>query len=121
MTEPQPTGVQLSRKKGWRMPENTVKVSRPGKWGNPFLVGPDRTQRQAVECFDHWLNTPGITAGIPEKKQAILDSLEELRGKDLACWCKLGTACHRDVLLRMANGSSAGTAPEGEVGHHSRP
>jgi hypothetical protein len=31
-----PVRVQLSRRKGWRMPENTVKVSRPGPWGNPF-------------------------------------------------------------------------------------
>jgi len=38
----------LSRRKGWKMPLNTVKVSRPGKWGNPFLVGPERTQGDAV-------------------------------------------------------------------------
>lgn len=103
MSDSLPLRVQLSRKKGWRMPPNTVKVCRPGKWGNPFLVGPDRNQRQAVECFEHWLTTPGITAGIPEKKQAILDSLHELRGKNLACWCPIGSACHRDVLLRLAN------------------
>jgi Domain of unknown function (DUF4326) len=28
---------------------------------------------------------------------------EELRGKNLACWCKLGNPCHADVLLRWAN------------------
>jgi hypothetical protein len=31
-----PVRVQLSRKAAWRMPDNTVKVSRPGPWGNPF-------------------------------------------------------------------------------------
>ena len=31
-----PVRVQLSRKKGWRMPENTVSVARPGRWGNPW-------------------------------------------------------------------------------------
>lgn len=31
-----PHRVQLSRAKGWRMPENTVKVDRSTKWGNPF-------------------------------------------------------------------------------------
>jgi hypothetical protein len=31
-----PIRVQLSRKKGWRMPPNTVKVDRTTKWGNPF-------------------------------------------------------------------------------------
>ena len=63
-----PRRVWRRRVKGWKMPENTVSVCRPGRFGNPFLVGPDRTQREAVECFLHWLTTPEITAGIPEKK-----------------------------------------------------
>ena len=33
----------------------------------------------------------------------MLDNLKTLRGKNLACWCKPGTACHADVLLRLAN------------------
>ena len=31
-----PIRVQRKRTKGWRMPPNTVSVTRPGKWGNPF-------------------------------------------------------------------------------------
>lgn len=34
-----PRRVQLSRKKGWKMPPNTVSVARPTRWGNPFEVG----------------------------------------------------------------------------------
>lgn len=35
-----PVRVQRKRSKGWKMPENTVYVGRPTKWGNPFkLVG----------------------------------------------------------------------------------
>jgi hypothetical protein len=34
-----PFRVQLSRKRGWRNPENTVVVSRPSMWGNPFWKG----------------------------------------------------------------------------------
>jgi len=34
-----PVRVQRKRTKGWRMPENTVSVTRPGRWGNPFKVG----------------------------------------------------------------------------------
>ncbi len=30
--------IQLRRTKGWRKPDNTVTVSRPGKWGNPFPI-----------------------------------------------------------------------------------
>ena len=33
-----PIRIQLRRTKGWRMPENTVRVTRPSKWGNPFVV-----------------------------------------------------------------------------------
>ncbi|MBS0661363.1 MAG: DUF4326 domain-containing protein [Verrucomicrobia bacterium] len=33
-----PGRVQLSRRKGWRMPPNTVSVARPGRFGNPFRV-----------------------------------------------------------------------------------
>jgi hypothetical protein len=29
--------------------------------------------------------------------------MAELKGKNLACWCKLGTPCHADVLLKIAN------------------
>jgi len=31
-----PVRVQRKRTKGWRMPENTVYVGRPSKFGNPF-------------------------------------------------------------------------------------
>jgi hypothetical protein len=29
--------------------------------------------------------------------------LAPLRGKNLACWCKLDAPCHADVLLELAN------------------
>ena len=34
-------------------------------------------------------------------------SVEELRGKDLACWCPIGQACHADLLLVLANQEEA--------------
>lgn len=30
--------IQRSRKKGWKMPANSVYVGRPSMWGNPFKV-----------------------------------------------------------------------------------
>ena len=98
-----PKRIQRKRVKGWRMPPNTVSVCRPGKFGNPFAVTDDRTQREAVTAFRVWLTVTGCTAGMPEKKQIILDGLHELKGKNLACWCKPGTPCHADVLLKLAN------------------
>jgi hypothetical protein len=29
--------------------------------------------------------------------------IKELRGKNLACWCRLDQSCHADVLLELAN------------------
>lgn len=87
--------VQLSRKKGWRMPANTVKVDRSTQWGNPFTVtaahGPDEAVR---EFRGYVLGRLSNGTGYP---------LAALRGKNLACWCKLGAPCHADVLLELAN------------------
>lgn len=120
-----PERVQLSRRKGWRMPENTVKVSRPGKFGNPFPVkkatstsmgvtsdvwivgtweGPalwiKNTEAEAVEiavkAYREWIERPAQAA-------LLADAKSELRGKNLACWCRPGTPCHADVLLELAN------------------
>ena len=33
----------------------------------------------------------------------IADVERELRGKNLACWCRLDQNCHADVLLELAN------------------
>lgn len=46
-----PVRIQLSRKKGWRMPPNTVSVARPGFWGNPHQVVLDE-QRWDGETID---------------------------------------------------------------------
>ncbi len=85
-----PVRVQLSRAKGWRMPPNTVKVTRPGVWGN--YAGPTRADFEAD------------LAEMPNADRAFyLDKVKELRGKNLACWCKLDAPCHADVLLELAN------------------
>lgn len=116
--------IQLSRKKGWRMPENTVNVARPGKWGNPYVVGaPDpfwpgfMSQARVVELYrlgiEHGYLTVPHTRLTPEERgdrmhsygaHAIKDVVHQLRGKNLACWCKPGDPCHADVLLEQANG-----------------
>jgi hypothetical protein len=28
--------------------------------------------------------------------------LSELRGRDVACWCAIGSPCHADTLLELA-------------------
>lgn len=92
-----PKRIQRQRTKGWRMPPDTVYVGRGSKWGNPFVIGKDGTREQVIEKFKDW-----ILWGDPEGMDR--EVKKELRGKDLACWCKPGQACHADVLLEVANG-----------------
>lgn len=113
-----PKRIQRKRTTGWRMPEGTVCVTRPGDFGNPFIVrecreagyrGDDAAlAHRCVEAFRTWLTTPywrGNWDG-PESEKAratLLRRLPELRGKDLACWCALDQPCHADILLELAN------------------
>lgn len=101
-----PYRVQLRRGKGWRMPENTVKVDRTTKWGNPYPVTEFRSAEDAVEAFRSHLPTlPHFTALCQR----------ELRGKNLACWCPLDQWCHADVLLAIANGDLPDFVPSCEM------
>lgn len=91
-----PHRVQLSRKKGWKMPPNTLVVSRPSKWGNLYKVGKDGDAEICVERYRAMIK--GNIWSFPSEK----DIQSELRGKNLACWCK-SSPCHADVLLEIAN------------------
>lgn len=100
--------IQLRRAKGWRMPENAIKVDRTTPWGNPFIVGKDGTQAECVDLYRMLLGGyMCISRGGLEAQRAARDYVAENRakliGKDLACWCRPGTPCHADVLLELAN------------------
>src|SRR4051812_27649244 len=122
-----PTRVQLRRTRGWRMPANTVKVDRTTVWGNPFDVREygsalslhlfestacgcwskshvhgfdDETLLEVHAAHCAWLRRLG---GRPLER-----ATEELRGRNLACWCPLPAPgvedeCHAAILLRIAN------------------
>lgn len=92
-----PTRIQRKRTKGWRMPENTVYVGRGSKWGNPFVVGEHGMAKECVERFARDIGWHNSRLGFD------YDDIAELRGKNLACWCKEGEPCHADVLLEIAN------------------
>jgi hypothetical protein len=92
-----PHRIQLRRTKGWRKPANTVVVSRPTKWGNPFPIDPRTSREICVEKFNHWLRLD------PKGIALAAAARHELRGQNLACWCPLDQPCHADVLLAVAN------------------
>lgn len=111
-----PQRIQRQRTKGWRKPANTVVVTRPSVFGNPFSVaklreagfrGSDAGLKAiCAEVFRQWLKGSArdwMGAESDARRTAILARLPELRGKNLACWCKPGYPCHADVLIEMAN------------------
>jgi hypothetical protein len=131
-----PERIQLSRRKGWRKPEDAVVVARPTQWGNPFVVGSLYQDRSAWhDCpfpdatgfFMRWSRTlAGTPIAIhcnPVRDRAHAVDLfrrfvtyednwadymaAHLAGRDLACWCPLDQPCHADVLLELANSEGA--------------
>lgn len=99
--------IQRSRKAGWRKPENTVNVTRPGKWGNPFnwqaykyyQVSPGGKPNSPKLCKE--LSVKDFKRTLTPEKIASIK--RELKNKDLMCWCKESDPCHGDVLLEIAN------------------
>lgn len=73
---------------------NAVYIGRGSKWGNPFRIGPDGDRATVIEKYARWLRT----------QHHLLRSLDELRGRDLICFCA-PLPCHGDLLLWLANAS----------------
>ena len=105
-----PVRVQLSRKKGWRMPENTVKVDRTTRFGNPHdwrdwldAARAHPVQLPYADDRKKWAQEQAAEAFAADARDGKLPDLSPLRGKNLACWCPRGQFCHADVLLDLAN------------------
>jgi hypothetical protein len=94
--KPMPKRVQRKRTSGWRKPDNTISVCRPGKWGNPYSVK-EYGREKAVELFREYIGHPNSPHAFKP------DDIKQLQGKNLMCWCPLDKACHADVLLELAN------------------
>ncbi|WP_020476278.1 DUF4326 domain-containing protein [Zavarzinella formosa] len=122
-----PQRIQRKRTKGWKMPQNTVCVTRGTRWGNPFKVEVFGREL-AIRLFRNTLRgiwNPSILKHLDDAlcgeayrlyhgfMERIgnhpLEHVAELRGKNLACWCPLEDGdgnrvpCHADVLLELAN------------------
>lgn len=117
-----PVRLQLSRRKGFNLQEHSrainglaaVNVARPSRWGNPFEVGKAKkcllwddkpifviNVEHAVELHRQWLTyfLDNEFPGCGETKAALQN---QLRGKNLACFCRGTQPCHADILLELA-------------------
>jgi Domain of unknown function (DUF4326) len=102
-----PRRIVRRRIKGWRKPEGAIDCTRAnnGPWGNRYVVGQtvqhvngrhytvvDRAH--AVALYREWLFW---------QLERFPHYLDDLKGRDLMCWCPFGQPCHVDVLLEVAN------------------
>lgn len=88
------------------IPPDAVYIGRPSKWGNLITIKelkrlfPNDTalelQQKAVSWFKEYITTPF------GKPLELMSQIDELRGKDLVCWCA-PQPCHGDILLSLAN------------------
>ena len=74
-------------------PKGAVYVGRPSKWGNPFTMTGEGDRDSVCDKYEQWIAT---------RHDLIKDAKEELRGRDLVCFCA-PKRCHADTLLRIAN------------------
>ena len=120
-----PIRVQRKRTTGWKMPPNTVSVTRPGKWGNPYKAEPELrcegvfmpavTREDAVR-----LHRENLTARITSFPSVLAELQAELRGRNLACWCPVPVPgdpdiCHAATLLEIANPAISFDCRKGNV------
>ncbi|WP_431959336.1 DUF4326 domain-containing protein [Actinacidiphila sp. bgisy160] len=112
-----PARIQRGRTKGWRLadattnPNGAVIVSGSSRFANACTIAVMREMRDvdphaaAAANFRMWLagdRTNAPTDEADRRRERILVSVPELRGKDVACTCRPDQACHADELLRLA-------------------
>lgn len=78
-------------------------------YGNPFshksgtLASVKVTSiKEAISAFEDWLDGIAYIEIEPDRRQWILDHLEDLKGQNLRCYCA-PNPCHAEVLLKKAN------------------
>jgi hypothetical protein len=77
----------------WRNNPNAIYVGRPSIWGNPYRLS-EYELSTCLRYYEMWLK---------DKLKNNPHFLDELKGKDLVCWCPLSpgkVTCHADILIR---------------------
>lgn len=90
---------QVYNKHHKKYPANAVYIGRPSKWGNPFSHL-ETDEAVLVESRQSAIDSHRLY--LRKNPQLIVQAREELRGRDLVCWCA-PHACHGDLLLQVAN------------------
>lgn len=101
-------GSEITLQK-WLLDSNNMYVGRQGrisigksiftykcsKWANPFKLE-DHTLEESLALYREY-----ITDKI--KTNPMYYNVNELKNKNLGCWCQMTSECHVDVLLSIVN------------------
>lgn len=121
-----PKRIQMTRHRPWRAEHpDAVIVDRRTYWGNPFTIDgciesgfATTTEQARVLCVAafrsvlvHGRSSQWWAQTSAEQFDWMASHLDDLRGRDLACWCPLSlpaagelyVPCHADVLIELAN------------------
>ena len=126
-----PTRIQRKRIKDFKLPPNTVCITRGTDYGNPFGVGYLMKMGRGashggfchLRCIFEEYND-GSFVKVRDNAHAVElyreyrtryplhpAKLDRLRSADfIACFCKPGEPCHGDVLLEILAAKGAGDA-----------
>ena len=69
-------------------------VMRPSRWRNPYPITPEHPRAEVLAHFRTYLT---------EHPELVAAARRELRGKNLACRCRLDEPCHGDIWLALVN------------------
>jgi len=83
-----PNNVNIGRGNVIRI-NNKPMPPKSSKWANPFKIGKDGTREDVIAKYKEHITKSGL-----------IKDIEELRGKNLGCWCK-PEHCHGDILLEF--------------------
>ncbi|MGE0346599.1 MAG: DUF4326 domain-containing protein [Gemmatimonadales bacterium] len=106
----------MQQRRGVALPPGSRSVARGSRFGNPWRCPPTSEGRaEAAARYAAWLegkhddvrSVRGDLAG-PEVRALALD---ELPGRDLACYCPPEQPCHADVLLALLRDTPGNQEP----------
>lgn len=115
-----PKRIQIRlRKEIKTLPKGTVYCGRPTEYGNPYkpadyikpveaMLGTKADERDhaIVMRLARLYCLLDYKAYLDHRPDLMERMRQQLRGKDLACFCSLDAECHVDVILMIANNSN---------------
>jgi hypothetical protein len=83
------------------LPPRTKLITPPSRWANPFMAKVKARESAdahtaSVARYQKWILSP-------QQGQLRSEVKRVLAGWNLACKCRVGSPCHGDVLLAIAN------------------